>query len=224
MGLCLQPLYNRQLPDETITLRLSCNQIGDTGMAAFAEVLKPTDSNPMGSLGNLKLLVISSPSQVLKDACRGSDLPCRMGGEEFVLVLPGVGVKAGLVAAGHPDAIVSATTDHDTLSRTRYINASSAGRFMSLSKTRPRRWPSTSGRWLATPSEASATEESRADIGPRRWRSRGHARRVRGLSCDREASRNFNRPGGRTLLRTDRPAGSKLLESRYAPQISSKSN
>ena len=26
--------------------------------------------------------------------------------------------------------------------------------------------------------------------------SRGYARRVRGLSCDREASRNFNRPGG----------------------------
>ena len=65
------------------------------------------------------------------------------------------------------------------------------------------------------------------EVCPPRWRehiSRGHARRVRGLSCDREASRNFNRPGGRTLLRTDRPAGSKLLESRYAPQISSKSN
>ena len=30
--------------------------------------------------------------------------------------------------------------------------------------------------------------------------------------------------GGRTLLRTDRPAGSKLQESRYAPQTSSKSN
>jgi diguanylate cyclase (GGDEF)-like protein len=38
-------------------------------------------------------------SQVLKDACRGSDLPCRLGGEEFVLVLPGVGVKAGLAVA-----------------------------------------------------------------------------------------------------------------------------
>ena len=45
------------------------------------------------------------------------------------------------------------------------------------------------------------------------------------VSCDREASRNFNRPGGgRTLLRTGSPACSKLQESRYAPQTSSKSN
>jgi len=38
-------------------------------------------------------------AQVLRDACRDSDLPCRLGGEEFVLVLPGVGVKAGLAVA-----------------------------------------------------------------------------------------------------------------------------
>ncbi len=38
-------------------------------------------------------------SDVLRDACRGSDLPCRLGGEEFILVLPGVGVKAGLAVA-----------------------------------------------------------------------------------------------------------------------------
>ncbi len=38
-------------------------------------------------------------ARVLKDACRDSDLPCRLGGEEFVLILPGVGVKAGLAVA-----------------------------------------------------------------------------------------------------------------------------
>ncbi|HCH66068.1 MAG: hypothetical protein CL927_02440 [Deltaproteobacteria bacterium] len=38
-------------------------------------------------------------ADVLRDACRGSDLPCRLGGEEFVLVLPNVGVKAGLAVA-----------------------------------------------------------------------------------------------------------------------------
>jgi len=38
-------------------------------------------------------------AQVLRDACRDSDLPCRLGGEEFVLVLPAVGVKAGLSVA-----------------------------------------------------------------------------------------------------------------------------
>ena len=38
-------------------------------------------------------------AEVVKDACRGSDLPCRLGGEEFIMVLPGVGVKAGLAVA-----------------------------------------------------------------------------------------------------------------------------
>ena len=39
--------------------------------------------------------------------------------------------------------------------------------------------------------------ECAGKYAPPGWRehiSRGHARRVRGLSCDREASRNFNRP------------------------------
>ena len=30
-------------------------------------------------------------ADVLRDACRGTDLPCRLGGEEFVLILPNVG-------------------------------------------------------------------------------------------------------------------------------------
>ncbi len=38
-------------------------------------------------------------AEVLRDACRDSDLPCRVGGEEFVIILPGVGVKAGLAVS-----------------------------------------------------------------------------------------------------------------------------
>lgn len=38
-------------------------------------------------------------AQVLRDASRDSDLPVRLGGEEFVIVLPNVGVKAGLAVA-----------------------------------------------------------------------------------------------------------------------------
>jgi diguanylate cyclase (GGDEF)-like protein len=37
--------------------------------------------------------------QVLRDACRAEDLPCRPGGEEFVIVLPRADAAAGVVVA-----------------------------------------------------------------------------------------------------------------------------
>jgi diguanylate cyclase (GGDEF)-like protein len=38
-------------------------------------------------------------AEVMRDACRASDLPVRMGGEEFVMLLPGVGMEAGISVA-----------------------------------------------------------------------------------------------------------------------------
>lgn len=38
-------------------------------------------------------------AKVLRDASRGSDIPCRYGGEEFVILLPEVGMRAGLSVA-----------------------------------------------------------------------------------------------------------------------------
>lgn len=38
-------------------------------------------------------------ADVLRRACRDSDVPCRLGGEEFVLLLPGAGMRAGLSVA-----------------------------------------------------------------------------------------------------------------------------
>jgi hypothetical protein len=37
-------------------LNLSWNEIGDAGMIAFADAIKPTAENPIGSLPNLRLL------------------------------------------------------------------------------------------------------------------------------------------------------------------------
>ena len=51
-------------------------------------------------------------SDVVKDACRDSDLPCRLGGEEFVMVLPGVGVKAGLSVAMRIRAYLADAVNH----------------------------------------------------------------------------------------------------------------
>ena len=42
-----------------IVLDLSDNQIGDAGMIALANAIKPTTENPMGSLANLILLFLS---------------------------------------------------------------------------------------------------------------------------------------------------------------------
>ena len=38
-------------------------------------------------------------ARVLEDASRGSDLACRVGGEEFLVLLPGVGLRAGLAVS-----------------------------------------------------------------------------------------------------------------------------
>lgn len=38
-------------------------------------------------------------AKILRDASRGSDVPCRYGGEEFVILLPEVGMRAGLSVA-----------------------------------------------------------------------------------------------------------------------------
>ena len=39
-----------------VDLRLSSNKIGDTGMIAFADAIKPTDEFPMGALASLTKL------------------------------------------------------------------------------------------------------------------------------------------------------------------------
>eukprot|EP00966_Prymnesium_polylepis_P100742 2333325-Prymnesium_polylepis.1 len=41
-------------------LGLSSNKIGDTGMTAFADAIKPTAENPSGALANLKELWLGS--------------------------------------------------------------------------------------------------------------------------------------------------------------------
>ena len=43
-----------------VDLQLGNNQIGDTGMIAFVDAIKPTDEIPMGGLGCLQKLELHS--------------------------------------------------------------------------------------------------------------------------------------------------------------------
>lgn len=84
--------------------RLYEQRVGDLDLAGVPYALVMADLDHFKALndryghdvGDRCLEIFAN---VLKDACRDSDLPCRLGGEEFVLVLPGVGVKAGLAVA-----------------------------------------------------------------------------------------------------------------------------
>jgi len=84
--------------------RLYEQRVGDLDLAGVPYALVMADLDHFKALndryghdvGDRCLEIFAA---VLKDACRDSDLPCRLGGEEFVLVLPGVGVKAGLAVA-----------------------------------------------------------------------------------------------------------------------------
>ena len=62
-------------------LSLGFNQIGDKGMIAFANAIKPSPGNPMGSLGSLSDLIISNPSQALRDACSSRKIGAGKAGD-----------------------------------------------------------------------------------------------------------------------------------------------
>ncbi|MBX3394628.1 MAG: diguanylate cyclase [Phycisphaerae bacterium] len=59
-------------------------------------------------------LVLRAVAQVLRKCCRKSDLVCRVGGEEFLILCPGVGAKGAMVCAEHlRKAVESAAVEYE---------------------------------------------------------------------------------------------------------------
>ncbi|MDP6931554.1 MAG: GGDEF domain-containing protein [Myxococcota bacterium] len=65
-------------------------------------------------------------ARVLREACRATDLPARIGGEEFVVVLPGVGAEAGARVAERIREILVEASQHTGQSFTTSLGVASS--------------------------------------------------------------------------------------------------
>ena len=86
---------NRRMLDET--LRDAAARSEPVALAVFdLDHFKSINDRHSHAIGDAVLRVFAS---ILRDACRASDLPARLGGEEFVLLLRDAGAAEALAAA-----------------------------------------------------------------------------------------------------------------------------
>jgi diguanylate cyclase (GGDEF)-like protein len=85
----LTGLYNRRYVDETMNRELSRARRGNQGVGIIVldiDHFKKLNDTHGHDAGDHVLVRIG---QMLRSATRGSDIPCRFGGEEFGVILPG---------------------------------------------------------------------------------------------------------------------------------------
>jgi diguanylate cyclase (GGDEF)-like protein len=89
----LTGLYNRRYVDETMSRELSRARRGGHGVAVIVldiDHFKKLNDTHGHDAGDHVLVRIG---QLLRSATRGSDIPCRFGGEEFGVILPGADLQ-----------------------------------------------------------------------------------------------------------------------------------
>jgi diguanylate cyclase (GGDEF)-like protein len=91
----LTGLANRRILSDRLA-RLDRSDTAYTVVVADIDHFKQLNDTHGHEAGDRCLEIFAD---VMRDACRDSDLPARMGGEEFVIVLPTVGMRAGLSVA-----------------------------------------------------------------------------------------------------------------------------
>lgn len=95
----LTTLYNRRYFEEALTKevpRAQRTKLPFTIITIDLDYLKQINDKYGHSFGDLAITAIAD---VLKKNARSIDVPARMGGEEFNVLLPGVDSKGGLIAA-----------------------------------------------------------------------------------------------------------------------------
>ena len=91
----LTGLANRRILSDRLS-RLDRSDTAYTVVVADIDHFKGLNDTHGHEAGDRCLEIFAD---VMRDACRDSDLPARMGGEEFIIVLPTVGMRAGLSVA-----------------------------------------------------------------------------------------------------------------------------
>lgn len=98
----LTGLYNRRYLDETLVREIARAERSKQALSVIMldiDHFKTFNDNYGHDAGDIALREIGA---LLKNACRTSDIPCRYGGEEFLLILPQADLEA---AAARADVI-----------------------------------------------------------------------------------------------------------------------
>lgn len=102
----LTELANRRAMDEHMR-RLDGAEVPYTVIVADLDHFKQINDNHGHDVGDRCLQLFAD---ILKEACRDTDIACRPGGEEFSLILSGAGTDAGMAVASRIRAMLAQET------------------------------------------------------------------------------------------------------------------
>jgi len=99
----LTGLANRRAMDEHMR-RLDAAEVPYTVIVADLDHFKSVNDTHGHEVGDRCLQIFAD---ILKEACRDTDIACRPGGEEFALILSGAGTDAGMAVASRIRAMLA---------------------------------------------------------------------------------------------------------------------
>ncbi|WP_426154213.1 diguanylate cyclase [Pseudomonas sp. DC3000-4b1] len=109
----LTGLYNRRFMEETLERELARARRSDSALSVFMldldnfKALNDTHGHPVGDA------VLQACASLLKNALRASDIACRYGGEELLVILPDCGLDDARARAEAIRSSLEAMTHHE---------------------------------------------------------------------------------------------------------------